>query len=150
MMHTQHDETPKVHRPYRLIMLSILVALLNVGMVFTSLQLPPELAAQTSLLPALEVAVGVFWAAVFAYAALRLWQRRPNPDRVLAWALTVWIGYSLVRLTVFARADYDRGRLPFLWAAGLVGCVLIGIFLLRPGRTGAAHMETNDDEQRED
>ncbi|MCA9910704.1 MAG: hypothetical protein KC519_18740 [Anaerolineae bacterium] len=137
-------------RRVRLFMLALALMLLNVGMVVTALQLPPDLVAQTSLLPVLEIVSGVFWAAVFAYAAVRLWQRRPNADRVLGWALTVWIGYSLVRLTVFARADYDRGRLPFLWAAGLVGCVLIVIFLLRPGRTGAALMETNDHEQRED
>lgn len=142
--------TPDIHRSYRLILLSLAMALVGIGAAITALRLPPEIAEQVSLLPPLEVAAGVFWAVVFAAIAWRLWQRKPGAPRFLGWALMAWIGYSVFRLSVFARADYDRQRLPFLWVAGLIGCVLMGIFLLRPGRTGAAHMETNDHEQRED
>ncbi|MCC6613875.1 MAG: hypothetical protein IT320_10385 [Anaerolineae bacterium] len=124
--------------------------LISIGAALNGLFLPPALVAEISLVPLVEFIVGVMWAVIFAYIALQLWRRKPRAPRFLGWALVAWIGYSVFRLSVFARADYDRQRLPFLWVAGLVGCVVIGIFLLRPGRTGAAHMETNDHEQRED
>ena len=142
--------TPDIPRSYRLILLSLTLALVGVGTAITALRLSSDIAEQVSLLPPLEVAAGIFWVVVFAAIAWRLWLRKPGAARALGWALMAWIGYSVLRLSVFARADYDRQRLPFLWVAGLIGCVLIGIFLLRPGRTGAAHRETNEHEQRED
>ena len=41
-------------------------------------------------------------------------RRNGHAVRYTAWLFVLFILYSLLRLMIFAQADYDRGRLPFL------------------------------------
>ena len=131
-----------VPRPYRLIALAVVLALIGAGSAYNAVVRTLTLAVP----PVLDVVVGVLWAIMFASIALGLWQRRANARRRLGWALIGWIGDSLVRLSLFARADYDRERLPFLLLIGGIGCALIVFFLLRPRRSGAVITRSSDDE----
>lgn len=82
---------------------------------------------QTGLSVPLEMLVAVLGAAVCAWIGWRIWRRRAP----LRHALNVWAVIALalaVRLTLFARADYDRQRLPALWIA--VTALLLVTFAL--------------------
>ncbi|MDX2139195.1 MAG: hypothetical protein SF123_13995 [Chloroflexota bacterium] len=113
-----------------LIVTALVLAIIHVVGAVRALQPPPVPADQISLLPALEFIAATLWALVFAVVALRLW-RLPGAQRLFGWALIVWISYSVVRVALFARADYDRQRLPFLITTAVFACVFIAWFTLR-------------------
>lgn len=100
-----------------LILLTVLLALFQAGAVVNALRLPPDLARQISLNPALEVVAGALWTLVAAVIGLRLLQRMPGAGQGAAWLLLAFGVYAVLRLVIFARADYDQGRLPFLLVA---------------------------------
>lgn len=148
-MFTEPRSHHSPRHPIRLITLAVLLVVVNAGAALAALTRPPEVAAQISLRAPLEFVTGALWTLSFGLLAVRLWQRRSSARRLFGWALIAWIGYSLVRLFVFARADYDQGRLPPLFLAGLVACALILVFVVRPMHISAIHTETQKNEQRE-
>lgn len=98
-------------RRWWLITLLIALGLYQAGVALQALRVPPELAAQVHLPLALDFVAGVLWALLFSLGAVNLIQKRP------AYTVRVvsgFIVYSVVRLALFAQADYDRQRLPFL------------------------------------
>jgi hypothetical protein len=110
-----------------LIALTILLALFQAGAALRALQTPLEIAAQVSLPLALEAVLSALWAAAFGVMTVRLWKHKPGTNERAVWLIGGFIGYSVLRLALFARADYDRQRLPFLLMAtffGLIGMVL--------------------------
>lgn len=110
-----HDTTPHPpKRPIRLILLTALLALFQLSSAVRAVQIPPETAARLSLSIPLEVAAGVAWACAFALASVLLVKRRPHALRYAAWATGSFLVYNVARLVIFARADYDRARLPLL------------------------------------
>jgi FtsH-binding integral membrane protein len=96
-----------------------------------ALSLSPILLQNLSLLPALEFVASALWALLFLTLAVQVWNKRHDVVRRMTWALIVWMGYSLIRIIVFARADYDRGRIPFLVLAIVTGSALILTIMLR-------------------
>lgn len=128
------------HRPgcsSRLKWLTGLLALTQVGAVVQAARVPADLAAQVSLLLPLEFVAAALWALVFALVTVAQFRRRPGALRSTVWALAAFLVYNLVRWLVFARADYDRDRLPFLLVSSLVLIILIA-FLTR-SYTNAKH-----------
>jgi hypothetical protein len=120
-----------VKRPRRLLLIALTLAVVHAVGVARALQSAPVPADQVSLLPALEFIAAALWALLFALVALRLWRRLPGARRLFGWAGIGWIVYSVARLALFARADYDRQRLPFLILAAIVACALTAWFTLR-------------------
>jgi hypothetical protein len=120
------------------------LAVVTLGMAVRAVTLPPELAAQVSLSLPLEFVGGALWSGAFVWATWGL-LRRKHGAVPLAWALMLaFATYSAVRLLIFARADYDRGRLPFLW-------VTLGLILLAAGLVRAAvRWRSRDELRRED
>ena len=112
-----------------LTLLTIVLAIVSAGMAIRAIQLPPELAAQVSVVPAVEVIAGSLWALLFALLAWLLLRNRRNAVRLTTWAVLVFAAYSLIRLLLFARADYDVGRLPFLLVT--LGIILVAAGFLR-------------------
>lgn len=104
------------------------MALFQVGVAVHAFDLPASL----SLIPGLELAGAGFWTAVFAVSAYRLLRDRRGSRRAAGWLLIGFVAYSAARLTVFVRADYDRGRLPFVWLAAMGMTVLLCWIDLRP------------------
>jgi hypothetical protein len=86
-----------------------------------------------SIPPALAFTAGVLWAAAFAFAAGRIigaWHGNRSGAHVsTAWIMiAAFAAYSGVRLFIFARADYDRGRDGFLFIlCGLI--IIISLFI---------------------
>ncbi len=118
----------------------ILLALVQVGAAVRALTLPPDLATQISLLPALEFLVAGMWAGVFAFQA---WLLMRSADKRRARRRTVvmlgaFVVYTVARLAVFAQADYDRNRLPFLL---LLTVIVLFIFTVYYGVTHDAQSQ---------
>lgn len=103
-----------------LIALALLLALFQAGAVWQALTVPADLADQVSITRPFEVIASTAWAIGFALAAWALLRRHPKGGIFLAWSIIGFAVYSLGRLAVFARADYDRLRLPFLVVATIV------------------------------
>lgn len=118
--------TPRRLRPAAL---AALLALLQFGAALRGIAADP--AVPTSLLPGLEFAAGTIWGALFGLASLELVRRRRRAVRVFAWLVIGFSLYSLGRLVVFAQADYDRQRLPFLVAITAVFIILPAVTIVR-------------------
>lgn len=109
-------------------LLALLMLLVQLGALQQLTRIPPELVPQLSLILPLELALTLAWALIFAWLAVNLW--RGAQSRRLSQALTLYVAISIFRLLLFARSDYDRGRLPFLLFA-----LLLAAFVLLRCRT---------------
>ena len=118
--------------PRWLAALTGLLALIHAGAAWCAVQLPQEIAPLVSLPMPLEFIAGVTWAGFFAFLTFRLIRRHPRALRQSAWLLIGWIAYSVARLVIFARADYDQQRLPFLVVAAAIILLIPTVFVLRP------------------
>lgn len=70
---------------------------------------------QTELLLLIDAVAAVTGAVICGAMGVQVWRRGVVWWRVMALISAVTV-YTTVRLTIFARADYDRQRLPFLWS----------------------------------
>ncbi len=86
------------------------------------LQLPERVQEATVFPVELQVLLALLWASLFASALVTLAKDKGSALRYTQLLVSVFILYSLLRLVVFAQADYDRSRLTFL--AGLTVCLL--------------------------
>jgi len=106
-----------VHAPRitRLLQLGLLfLALAQGGAAVRALTMPEEIAAEVSVPSALDLVMGTVWGALFAAC---VWGLRHSSRMRRHRALTLigaYTGYALIRLIVFAQADYDQGRFLFL------------------------------------
>jgi hypothetical protein len=101
--------------------------------------LTPDLAAQVALQPALAFTAGVLWALIFTLVVVNLLRRWRRGLLQAAWALLAFVIYSGARLILFARADYDRERLPFALLLLLLVSITPAVYLVR------RHREDNHD-----
>lgn len=86
------------------------------------LQLPERVQEAIAFPVGLQVLLALLWASLFASALVTLAKDKGSALRYTQLLVSVFILYSLLRLMVFAQADYDRSRLTFL--AGLTVCLL--------------------------
>jgi uncharacterized membrane protein YhaH (DUF805 family) len=136
---TENGKNPARRSRWLLLCMCVLAAV-QIGAAFNVLQLPAETAASLSLPVNIQAGLGVLWAGAFLWTAAGLWQRQPEARNRARWLLGVFMLYSVVRLTLFARADYDQQRLPFLVVAALILLVLL---LFRIASSTRRHAEGN-------
>ena len=115
-------------RCWELIFLCALLSLFQLGAALRALYLPP---VPVSLPAALEFIAGGLWALLFAAITVNLIRGRALRPAIIT--ISGFVIYSLARLLVFARADYDLHRLPFL--AAIIVCLLLLAALLRRYQT---------------
>jgi hypothetical protein len=118
------------------------LTIIEAGAAVHSLYIAPGAAAQVSLSIPLEFTANVAWAVVSAFVTFALVRRKQQSVHYAAWLVISFIGYSLARLLIFARADYDHQRLPFLFVAAFIVLLIPTTFILRPVRV-AAHPTEN-------
>lgn len=113
-------------RPNRRLALLVLFALHQLINAVNMLMLP-VMAEDLRLSPRLDAVISTVWALVFVSVALStLWPTsfKRLPSFATTWRvivlLTLFSLYQMTRLAVFAQADYDRQRLPFLAILWLV------------------------------
>jgi hypothetical protein len=120
-----------------------LLALFQVGAALNTLRRPPDLAAQVSLNPALEVVAGALWALLALVVLVRLLQGVPGAGGGAAWLLAACGVYAVIRLVMFTRAEYDQGRLPFLLAFSTV-LIAIPVVLWARTRRASIHQSRSE------
>lgn len=104
-------------------LLALVLLLVQFGALQQLTDIPPEIVPQLSLILPLELVVTLAWALIFAWLAVNLW--RGLPARRLWQALTVYAATGVLRLLVFARADYHPGRTPVLLFALLLAALVL-------------------------
>jgi hypothetical protein len=125
---TSHNHRPRLTR--WLALLTTLLALHQIVSAIRVLQLPDDLAGQVSLVIPLEVIAGRLWAGLFVLITLALVRKHIHALRYAGWALIGFVFYSIARLIIFSRADYDQGRLPFLLVAAVIMICVPAVFLI--------------------
>jgi hypothetical protein len=134
-----------------LCLIALLIALTSIQAinVVRTLTLPDNLAPHVSLLPMLEVVAGGLWTGALLWGTWGLLRR--SDRRTAAWLIAAYLAYQIARTIVFARADYDRQRIPFLLVAGLGMCVIGMVIVLRVNarkdQNIIEHGDTEDTEQ---
>lgn len=111
-----------------LIALMGLMVLYHGAAVVSALGISVERGLPVSVLPLFEAAAHTLWALGFAAITLALVKKRPNALRYCGWMLLGFMLYGLIHRAVFARADYDRQRLPFLIAVFVI--ILAGYLVI--------------------
>jgi 4-amino-4-deoxy-L-arabinose transferase-like glycosyltransferase len=124
MIYQPQRITPS-RRPVWLIIVMLLLTLHQIGAILHALQIPSETAQSLSLPPSIQIIAASFWALIFAHTTISLLQRRRQIVKRAFLQIAVFIGYSVLRLFIFAQSDYDRQRLPFLLALTLPFAVLL-------------------------
>ena len=118
------EKSPIPARPRRwLLRISIVLALIQAGAIYNTLQRRADLDAQVHLSLPIELTASILWALIFTFIAFTLLQRKRHALRIALWGLIGFALYSVVRLALFTEAEYDRQRLPFLF-------IVITLFLL--------------------
>jgi hypothetical protein len=97
-----------------LILPCLILALFQILTAFQVLQLPGAVASALSIPVIVQIGLSAGWALLFFIAARSLYSRHPRSVRRAVGLISGFMLYSLLRLVIFARADYDRARLPFL------------------------------------
>lgn len=124
-------------RRWLLIVLFAACAAIMAGNVVRLLMLPDALAAQVSFNIPTEILFSLLWMLAFGWI-VREFIRRKSGTRIRGLVLfTVFMIYNAARLTFYVRADYDRGRLPFVYAAAgaatLICIIVIGLTARKRG-----------------
>jgi hypothetical protein len=109
-------------KPYSRVLI-VLLALLIFAQIINVIR-APTLPPEVSLFPQFEFFASLLWMLIFVWAGQRLLRSIPHARLHTLYTLFVFALYSVLRQIIFARADYDRQRIPFL-LAGLVFALLI-------------------------
>lgn len=112
--------------------LMTLLVITQAGFVVRLLRLPDGVGGDLALSPIAQMIGAGFWALIFAWAAYSLLSgQRRGVNRAL-WLVIGFILYSVLRLLLFAQADYDRQRFPFLIVVSAAGLVfIVSVHLVR-------------------
>lgn len=131
-----NDAPSPTPRPRRLIILCGALALFQAGAAAQALTLPPAAAELVSLPLALQFVAGGVWALIFGCIVVTLIQTQPHSRRWAWWAVAGFATYSVLRLLLFAQADYDRERLPFLLLLMFSFLAITAAYTLRRSSNG--------------
>ena len=112
-----------------LLRISLVLALIQGAAIYNTLTRPAELDAQAHLSRPIELAAGILWALIFTFIAFTLLQRKRHALRIALWGLMGFALYSVARLALFAQAEYDRQRLPFLFIVMTLFLLVLTAFL---------------------
>jgi hypothetical protein len=120
-----------------LLLLTALLSIYQFVAAYRAITVPAAISTQITLPLQLDFVMGVVWGGIFAWSGAALWRRGQDARfRSLFW-IGVFIIYAALRLALFAQADYERLRYPFLLAAG--AAVLLILALLRLWRRFNGH-----------
>jgi hypothetical protein len=120
-----------------------ILTMIEAGAALQSVCIAPDLAAQVSLSAPLEFTASAGWGLFSAFVTYTLVRRKARALQYTAWLLIGFIGYSLARVLIFAQADYDQQRLPFLFVAAFIVLLVPTAFVLRPAKVAAQPTENS-------
>lgn len=124
-----------------ILMLFQIISLLRV------LQLPTSIRAGLQFAPWFQAMLALIWVLLFAVAIVMILRQQRDASQFSSWLIIGFMIYSLLRLIIFAQADYDRQRLPMLAAMTMILLAIPIITLLQPTlHRGRRREEDNDSE----
>jgi prolipoprotein diacylglyceryltransferase len=121
-----------IGRERQVMLITAALAVFQFIAAYRALTLPDALAAQISLVPPLEFVAALAWGAIFSAATWRVAWYKSRNLRTGVYALVAFVVYSLARLFVFTRADYDQHRLRFLTVVTILVLIAGVVYLMRP------------------
>jgi hypothetical protein len=126
-------------RERQLMVVTAALAVFQFGAAYHAMTLPSDLAMQVSLVPEPEFVAALVWGALLSVATWRVAWYRARNLRTGVFVLVAFAVYSVARLLVFTRADYDHNRLRFLTVLTILALIAAVVYLMRPvvRRTGA-------------
>jgi uncharacterized protein with PQ loop repeat len=128
-----------------LLLVLVALAVIQIVGIVRILSLPDDVVTVVSLSRTVEMIAGVIWSVIWLWQAVRLLRNRNrsrNPGTIrssvvlFTVSLTAFVIYNVGRIALFARADYDRQRLPLLIMATLILIAVVGSRVLWFYRTG--------------
>jgi hypothetical protein len=135
MMTDANPQPTRTRKRARLLMmLTALLAVVQVGATVRALQVPDAVAARISLPLPLEAIASLLWVLLSLGVLALLWRRERRARLFAAWLAVGFSIYSLIRLLLFSQADYDRGRFPFLLVVIAILLILPVAFIVRARR----------------
>ena len=127
---TKQLPTRAVGRERQLMVVTAVLAIIEFGAAYRALNLPADVT--NSLSRPLEAIAALAWALLLTAATWSVaWYRERNL-RIGVFVLVGFIVYSLARLLVFTRADYDHNRLRFLTVLTILVLIAAVVYLMRP------------------
>lgn len=102
------------------------LAAIQLGMIVRLLQLPESIVEISALPIIAQIIINGVWIMAFSWAIIDLWRGHVESVKRALLLLIVFMIYSVLRLLIFAQADYDDQRLPFLIVITTVIVVSIG------------------------
>ena len=119
-------------RERQLMVVTAVLAIIEFGAAYHAMTLPSSLARQVSLIPELEFLAASIWGILLSVATWSVAWYRPRNLRTGVYVLVAFVVYSLARLLVFTRADYDHNRLRFLTVVTILVLIAAVVYLMRP------------------
>ena len=123
---------------YLLPLLTYALALFQMGAAYRAVTTPPQLAAVVALPLIVEFVLSGLWVLLFIYTTFALIRQKSSAVYRAILLMSVFIIYSVARLILCARADYDRQRLPFLLILVILTLIFPAVYLIRR-RDGDTH-----------
>jgi hypothetical protein len=119
-----------IGRERQLMVITLVLAIIEFGAAYRALNLPADV--MISLSRPFEALAALAWALLLTAATWRVaWYRERNL-RTSVFVLVGFIVYSLARLLIFTRADYDHNRLRFLTVMTILVLIAAVVYLMRP------------------
>ncbi len=119
-----------IGRERQLMVITAVAAAIEFGATYHALY--PLENATTSLIQSLEAIAALVWALLLTAATWSVAYFKERNLRTSVFVLVGFIVYSLVRLLVFTRADYDHNRLRFLTVVTILILIAAVVYLMRP------------------
>ncbi|MFN8564152.1 MAG: hypothetical protein U0703_21615 [Anaerolineae bacterium] len=139
-----------VGRERQLMVVTAALAIIQFGAAYRAMTLPSDLARQVSLLPELEFVAALAWAVLLSAATYRVAWYRVRNLRTGVYVLVGFVVYSVARLLVFTRADYDHNRLRFLTVLTILVLIAAVVYLMRPVVRRTLPTEKTDEHESRD
>ena len=98
------------------------------------LQQQETLSLTSSVPPVVDAGISLIWGIVFAIIMLGLLRRRLWAGRWVRWLALGFVIYKTTYIAIFAQADYDRGRVPFLLVSTALILIIPLVITLRDAR----------------
>lgn len=119
-----------IGRERQVMVVTAAAAVFQFGAAYHALRLPSDLAV--SLIPELEFVAAVVWGALLSAATWRVAWHKERNLRTNVYVMIAFVVYSVARLLVFTRADYDHDRLRFLTVLSILALIAGVVYLMRP------------------
>lgn len=120
------------------------LAVVQLGQIISVLSWFEYVVSDKTVVLLVDILCSILWEVVFLAGTGAIWYGFPWALRRTFWVCAGFMLYNVARWVVFTKADYDRGRLPFLIVS--VGSILAIMMIFRRYSDGKPRMEkqTND------